>query len=40
MASLPVYITQDNDDLDVAMDNLSLEEAKEEEKEEKRHCHG
>ena len=34
MASLPVYITQDDDDLDATMDNLSLEEAKEEGKEE------
>ena len=34
MASLPAYITQDDDDLDATMDNLSLDEAKEEEKEE------
>ena len=32
MASLPAYITQDDDDLDMTMDNLSLDEAKEEKK--------
>ena len=34
MASLPAYITQDDDDLDATMDNLSFDEAKEEGKEE------
>ena len=34
MASLPVYITRDDDDLDATMDNQSFDEAKEEGKEE------
>ena len=34
MASLPTYITQDDDDLDATMDNLSLEETKEKEEED------